>query len=198
MSVSIRCAVGDDAESVRGIYEPVVLDTAISFETLVPTASEMRGRIERTLDRLPWLVCEQDGKVLGYAYAGPHRAREAYQWSVEFSAFVHPTARRRGVGTGLYRSLAAIVRRQGYRNAYAGITLPNDGSLRLHESFGFRPVGVYSDVGFKNGQWHSVSWWQLRLSDSKDAPSSPLPLRVVQNLDDWPDLLSAGVDSVAS
>jgi phosphinothricin acetyltransferase len=133
MSVSIRCAAGDDAGSVRGIYEPVVLDTAISFETLVPTVSEMRGRIERTLDRLPWLVCEQEGKVLGYGYAGPHRAREAYQWSVEFSAFVHPTARRRGVGTGLYRSLAAIVRRQGYRNAYAGITLPNDGSLRLHE-----------------------------------------------------------------
>ena len=108
MRVSIRCATLEDAESVRAIYEPVVADSAVSFETRPPTVVEMRGRIEQTLERLPWLVCEQDGSVMGYAYAGPHRAREAYQWSVEFSAFVHPSARRRGIVIDL--SIAEDVR----------------------------------------------------------------------------------------
>ncbi len=94
------------------------------------------------------------------------------------------------------RCAAAIVRQQGYFNAHAGITLPNPGSIRLHQSLGFRSIGVYPKVGFKNGQWHSVSWWHLRLRESEQAPSPPVPLSVVQGTDEWPNLLSTGLDSV--
>ncbi len=182
---------GSDAEQIRSIYEPIVVDTAISFELRVPTIPEMRRRIEETLEHIPWLVYEQEGNVLGYAYAGSHRARAAYGWSVEFAAYVHVDARGRGVGKELYRSLAAVVRRQGYRNAYAGITLPNDGSVGLHRSLGFRSIGVFPDVGFKHGRWHSVGWWHLPLNESKQAPGPPVPLPVLRESPEWPGLLSA-------
>ena len=175
MSLSIRCATGTDAARVREIYAPIVTGTAISFEVEVPSVDQMRGRIEQTLEKFPWLVCERQREILGYAYATTHRARAAYGWSVEFATYVHADARRQGVGRELYRELVTVVRRQGYCNAYAGITLPNDGSVALHRSVGFRSIGVFPDVGFKHGKWHSVSWWHLPLTESKRVPDPPVP-----------------------
>ncbi|MEM6930338.1 MAG: N-acetyltransferase family protein, partial [Myxococcota bacterium] len=122
----------------------------------------------------PWQVLHDQGVVEAYAYASPHRAREAYQWSVEVSAYVAATARRRGHARRLYTVLFDLLALQGFAMAFAGITLPNDASVGLHESLGFEPVGVYPSVGFKHGSWHDVGWWSRPL---RRLPASPQPPR---------------------
>ena len=197
MKPSIRCATPDDAAQIQAIYEPLVAGTAHSFETDPPDASEMRRRIEETLIRYPWLVSDDDGKILGYAYASPHRSRAAYRWSVDLAVYVHAEARRRGIGKALYRSLAAIVAHQGYHNAFAGIALPNPASIRLHQSLGFRSIAVYPNVGFKQNAWHSVSWWHLPLREAEESPQEPQALAAVQLSKEWPELLAAGSSTLA-
>lgn len=188
----IRLADGDDAEHVQAIYAPVVRDTAISFETEIPDVQEMRQRILSTLEGLPWLVCEVDGKVLGYVYAGRHRARAAYQWAVEVSVYIHPDARRLGVGRALYSSLFQLLALQGFSNLFAGITLPNDGSVGIHERLGFQPIGVYKDVGYKFGSWHDVGWWQLPMIQS-DPPSDPKWLPEIAGSPEWDVAMGSGL-----
>lgn len=183
MTDHIRVAVPGDAEGVHAIYAPVVRDTAISFELEPPDVAAMAGRIAETLAEHPWLVCERAGAVAGYAYATTHRARPAYQWSVDVSVYVNPDARRGGVGRRLYTALFRLLALQGYRNAYAGIALPNAGSVGLHEAMGFRPVGVYRQVGFKLGAWHDVGWWQLQLGERVVPPPPPLPLAALADAD---------------
>jgi phosphinothricin acetyltransferase len=171
----IRVATGRDAAGIAAIYAPIVRDTAISFETEVPSPDEIGRRVADTLSRLPWLIAgEDDGSVTGYAYAAPHRARAAYRWCCEVSAYVRADRRRRGVARGLYVALLRILERQGYRNAYAGITLPNDASVGLHESLGFRPVGVYRRIGHKLGEWYDVGWWQRDLAPHDATPGEPI------------------------
>ncbi|MBI3635142.1 MAG: N-acetyltransferase [Candidatus Rokubacteria bacterium] len=145
----IRLATEQDAEAVQAIYAPIVARTAISFEVDPPSVAEMRDRIRTTLERFPWLVYEHEGRVVGYVYAGPHRARQAYQCKYS--------------------------RGQGYCRAYAGITLPNAGSVGLHEAVGFRPVGVYRGVGFKLDTWHDVGWWERELQPLRPSPPPPSP-----------------------
>jgi L-amino acid N-acyltransferase YncA len=164
-----------DAQAVREIYSPFVSDDATSFEIVVPDAAEVQHRIQAHCDRYPWLVFERDHTVLGYAYASDHRARQAYQWCVEVSVYVHPRAHRCGVGRALYTALLDLLRRQGYVNAYAGITLPNPSSIGLHESLGFVPVGVFRQIGFKFDRWHDVAWLHLRLREDPRPPSELLP-----------------------
>jgi L-amino acid N-acyltransferase YncA len=162
--MQIRDAGPADAEAVQAIYAPVVRDTAISFELEPPTVEEMRGRIVATTGSLPWLVAVDDaGAVIGYAYAGRHRERAAYQWSVDVSAYVHADHRGRGVGKALYERMFDLLAAAGYCQAFAGIALPNVASVALHESIGFAPLGVYRNVGFKNGAWRDVGWWQKEI-----------------------------------
>jgi len=165
MPLVIRLAAEHDAEQIQAIYALVVRGAAISFELEPPTVSQMRQRIIKTVERLPWVVCEQSGEILGYAYASPHRTRAAYQWSVDVSAYVHVHNSRSGVGHAAYDALFKILTIQGFYNAYAGITLPNPASVGLHESMGFNPVGVYRSVGYKLGSWHDVGWWHLVLRE---------------------------------
>jgi len=167
MTAMIRLAAPDDAPGVQAIYALVVRETAISFELEPPTIEEIRKRMVKTLERLPWLICEQDGDILGYVYASEHRSRPAYQWSVDVSVYVHENARRLGVGQALYRSLFSLLTLQGFYQTYAGITLPHQASVGLHESLGFQPVGVYRAVGYKLGAWHDVGWWQLTLQGAR-------------------------------
>ena len=168
---TIRFAAETDATQVLDIYAAIVENTAISFEEAPPSRPEMASRIRSTLERYPWLTCEEAGRVLGYAYATVFRSQPAYQWAVEVSAYVRPEVQRRGVANALYTSLFGILRIQGFINALAGITLPNDASVALHERFGFEPVGVLKDVGFKLMRWHDVEWWTLR------PPTTPGPAR---------------------
>jgi len=174
---TIRLATPADAAACLEIYRPMIEQTAISFETVVPTADEFAARIHTTLATHPWIVCEVDAAVTGYAYAGLHRGRTAYQWSTEVSLYVDEAHRRAGQGRVLYARLFDALRVQGFANAYAGITLPNPTSVGFHESMGFVPVGVFKCIGFKFGRWHDTGWWQLRLRED-DAPRPPrlLPL----------------------
>ena len=152
-----------DAEAVLAIYAPLVERTAISFEELAPTPDEMAARIESALATHEWLVAEIDGELAGYAYATGHRARAAYRFSVEVSAYVHEAHRGRGVGAALYRALFEALGERGFRAAFAGIALPNEPSVALHRSAGFEPIGTFAEVGWKLGAWHDVSWWRRRL-----------------------------------
>ena len=172
----IRLARPGDARGVHAIYAPIVRDTVISFELDAPSEEEMRGRIVDTLATHPWLVWEEEGRVAGYAYGSWHRERLAYQWSVDVSCYVHADFRRRGIGARLYRALLELLRAQGYFNAYAGIALPNAASVALHESVGFRAIGVYRGVGYKRGGWHDVGWWHCRLAPLAADPPAPRAL----------------------
>jgi L-amino acid N-acyltransferase YncA len=170
----LRLAVPGDGAQIAAIYRPFCLETAVSFETLAPNEATMRERISAAAERYPWLVAVSGtGEVLGYAYAGKHRERAAYRWSVDFTAYLAPAARGHGIGTALYAALVALCQTLGYYRAFAGITLPNEPSVGLHEKIGFRPIGIYRRVGFKLGQWHDVGWWSLDLLPEVDAPSEP-------------------------
>ncbi len=189
----IRLAQESDAEAIQQIYAPFVLHTAVSFETEPPGVDEMRSRILKILARLPWLVCESTGGVIGYAYASRHKERAAYGWSVDVTVYIHEDYRRHGVGKALYTSLLAVLRLQGFYNAYAGITLPNPGSVGLHEAMGFTPVGVYRAVGYKLGRWHDVGRWQLALRDRSTAPAPPADIASVAAGAEWDAAIRSGL-----
>lgn len=174
----IRLATADDGAALADIYAPAVVERTTSFETVPPDAAEMAARVQRVLARTPWLVAEdRRGDVVGYAYAGPHRGdRPAYQWSVEVSAYVRDRVHRGGVGRALYSALFDLLRLQGFRNAYAGITLPNPASEGFHRAMGFELVGVYERVGYKMGAWRDVAWSVLPLAPHDLDPDPPIPL----------------------
>jgi L-amino acid N-acyltransferase YncA len=158
-----------DADSVRdatacaAIYAPSVTDSVASLEEIAPDAAELARRMTEVQARYPWLVAELDGVIAGYAYASQHRARASYRWSADVTVYVSGAHHRRGVGRALYERLFPLLADQGYHEACAGITLPNDASVGLHESLGFRPVGVYRQIAFKFGTWRDVGWWQKTL-----------------------------------
>jgi L-amino acid N-acyltransferase YncA len=165
-----------DAPAVAAIYEPFCTSTAVSFETQAPTAATMAERIRRITEQYPWLVMEEDGAVCGYAYASRHRERAAYQWSAEVTVYVATSHQRSGVGRSLYSRLFELLVEQGYFKAFAGITLPNPGSVRLHETIGFLPIGVFQGIGYKLGAWHDVAWYQKQLRPEQPDPPPPIPI----------------------
>jgi len=162
-TLSIRSATLADAASVQAIYAPIVEHTVISFEEAPPSIAAMAKRIEETLQGYPYLVAERDGVVAGYAYASQHRARGAYRSSVDVTVYIAGNAQRSGVGRALYTRLLAELESRGFHAAFAGIALPNPGSVALHKAMGFTALGVYREVGRKFDQWHDVGWWQRLL-----------------------------------
>jgi phosphinothricin acetyltransferase len=159
-----------DGGPCAAIYAPYVERTAVSFDEQVPDAGEMAERIERYAASHAWLVAERDGEVVGYAYAYPFQARLAYRWTAGVSVYVGDGERGRGVGRALYSALFDRLRERGFRMVHAGITLPNDASVGLHEGFGFERVGVNREVGWKNGAWHDVAWLQMELAPAGEGP----------------------------
>jgi phosphinothricin acetyltransferase len=188
MPPAIRLATLDDAEPVQAIYAPYC-HTPISFESEPPSVADIRGRLAKVLAHFPWLIYEDDGEVLGYAYATPHRERAAYRWSVDTSVYVGQGRQRRGLGRALYTSLLAVLPLQGFINAYAGVTLPNPGSIGLHEAMGFQPVGVYRNVGFKCGSWHDVAWFERPLQPRPAEPPPPRRCEDVRHAAAWQEAL---------
>lgn len=192
MGPAVRLAAEGDAEAITDIYTPIVERTHISFETTPPSVEEMARRVRATVERLPWLVCKFDGRVVGYAYASTHNDRPAYRWGVDVSAYVDERWRRRSVARGLYESLVALLRLQGLYTAYAVIALPNQPSVSFHEALGFERVGVYRRAGFKNGEWHDVGHWERSLQPHETPPEPPKPLGELRNTDAYRDALEAG------
>lgn len=194
----MRLARDADAGPMLEIYAPLVRETAISFELEPPPLEEFRERVRRVLERTPWLVCDEGGDLWGYAYAGPFRARAAYQWAVETTVYVAATRRRKGVARALYTALLTGLRLAGYHRAYAGITLPNPASVATHERLGFEPVGVFKAAGFKLGRWHDVGFWQLALQEAALPPAPPRPFREVEATAEWKAALRAAEAGLGS
>jgi L-amino acid N-acyltransferase YncA len=156
-----------DADAIASIYDHYVAHTVVTFELDPVTADTMRSRIDEIAAlALPWHVVEDDGAVLGYAYATRWRARPAYRHSVETTVYLHPDATGRGLGRLLYGDLLDALRRDGYHTAIGGIALPNAASVALHEALGFVPVGEFREVGRKFGRWIDVGFWQRMLQDA--------------------------------
>jgi phosphinothricin acetyltransferase len=165
-----------DGAACAAIYAPYVSDSVASLEEDPPGAAEMTRRIEAVIASHPWLVAEEAGRILGYAYGSRHNARAAYRWATNAAVYVDDAHRGQGIGTALYEALLGLLGRQGLRIVCAGITLPNDASVALHESFGFRPVGIYPRIGFKQMRWWDVGWWELELRPPDgDPPPEPGP-----------------------
>jgi phosphinothricin acetyltransferase len=169
----IRLAQPSDAAGILDIYAPYIRDTSITFETEVPTIADFSKRIKSYLEHWPWLVYEENGMIGGYAYASRYRERTAYQWGVECSVYVHDDFHRKGIASDLYAKLFTILKAQGFTTVYAVINLPNDPSVALHESMGFRYFATYEKVGYKLGKWKNVGWWQLQLNEYVNEPIPP-------------------------
>jgi L-amino acid N-acyltransferase YncA len=169
-----RAATPDDAAAIAEIYAPFVTASAVSFEAEPPGEPAMRARIEAGGGLYPWLVGEAgDGTILGYAYAARFRERPAYRFAVETSVYLRSGAAGRGLGRGLYEPLLEMLESQGFTQAIAAITLPNEASVRLHEKLGFQRAGTYRQVGWKFGQWHDVGLWQRALAKTGTPPAEP-------------------------
>lgn len=171
----IRAAQAGDAAAVAAIYAPFVEGSAVSLEERAPTGAEMTERIAAGGALYPWLVAVEGERVVGYASATRFRPRRGYRFTVETSVYVARDAQRRGVARALYVRLFDLLTRQGFTQAVAAITLPNEVSVRLHEAFGFERAGVYRRVGRKLGQWWDVGLWQRSLAEAAEPPAEPLP-----------------------
>ena len=193
----IRRAAAGDAAALLDIYAPYIRETAITFEYDVPAAEEFAARIGDIARTHPYLVCERDGRPVGYAYAHNIRERAAYDWAAELSVYLAPAAQRQGAGTALYRCLIDLLAMQNLRILYGCVTLPNEKSERLHEKLGFAPVGVWHGAGWKFGRWHDVGWLEKRLGgDGAAQPVIPFPQldgqKIQECLDRYTEMLNNG------
>jgi L-amino acid N-acyltransferase YncA len=189
---TIRLATEQDSPAIAAIYAPFCDRNVVSFEYTAPTPEEMAGRI-RTISALwPWLVLDDAGTVAGYAYAGRHRERAAYRWAVDTAVYVADGYRGRGVGRSLYTALFGVLRLQGYFKACAGIAMPNQASVALHEAMGFTLVGVYRGIGYKMGSWHDVSWYEAVVQPERADPPTPRPVSDFVGNGAWRRILAEG------
>ncbi|WP_109125525.1 GNAT family N-acetyltransferase [Dyella sp. C11] len=185
----IRIALADDATAFHDIYTPSVLHGVETFETELPGVDAMRERVVTRLRQYPWIVWEEDGRVLAYAYASRFRERAAYDWIAETSIYVHPDARRRGIARRLYGAQLDAMRLQGINQAVGVITLPGQSSVTMHESMGFTPAGVWRSSGYKLGQWWDVGVWQLQLQAPENPPRPVVPFAALRETAEWAALL---------
>ncbi|MBR6807651.1 MAG: N-acetyltransferase [Clostridia bacterium] len=173
---TIRLAEPGDCEAILDIYKDYIIGTAITFETEIPSVAEFSQRISKILKCFPWLVCENDGHIIGYAYASKHRERAAYAWSVDFSVYIAPKYHRCRIATALYTCLIEILKLQGYQTACAAVTYPNEKSEAFHSFLEFKSIGVFENVGYKLGKWWDVQWFQRHLSEFSEAPKAILSI----------------------
>ena len=160
----IRFATKEDLPQILAIYAPYVTNTTASFEYEVPTEEEFTRRFETITAQFPWLVWEEDGQILGYAYGSAPFERAAYRWCAEVSIYLHPGIHGRGIGRQLYARLEEILTRQGYRVSYALITTENTGSVAFHEKLGYTYHSTFENCGYKMGRWLGVIWLQKWLN----------------------------------
>jgi L-amino acid N-acyltransferase YncA len=193
--VEVRMAAPSDAQGILDIYASHIRESFCTFESEVPSLEQFRQRIEKTIQTKPWVVCTINNVIAGYAYASVHRERAAYQWCCESSIYTNNDFKGRGIGRQLYKVLFAILKKQGYRNVYAGITLPNEASIKLHEKCGFTHFATYENIGYKLGEWKNVGWWKLRLNNYDPEPSPPLQFSEM-DLSGFEDVLSDAANHI--
>lgn len=186
----IRIAVEADVPAILSIYAPYILTTTYTFEYTVPSDEEFLQRFRDTTQQFPWLVWEEDGQILGYAYGSAPFARAAYRWCCEGSIYLRPQARGRGIGKKLYLALEAIFRMQGYRKAYAIITSENSDSLAFHRRLGYEHLAEFPECGFKHGRWLGVTWMEKTLKSDTIPSFFPTPWpSVMQDVEKFPNIL---------
>jgi len=168
----IRIAHDDDSSAIHAIYAPFVVSSAVTFETEVPSVEAMRQRVRTRLEHYPWLVWEENGQVLAYAYGGRSRERAAYDWIAETSIYVHADARRRGIARRLYGVLLDTLRVQGIHQVVGVITVPGEASVAAHEAMGFTAAGIWHNAGYKLGQWWDVGIWEKTLQPAANPPQA--------------------------
>lgn len=161
--MNIRPVADADVRRIREIYAPHILHSAVSFELDLPSEEDMLQRIRQYTLQYPWLVAEENGNVLGYAYASSYRERKAYRFCVETSVYIDPTAARKGMASLLYEKLFRELKEKGFTQAFALITQPNEASVSFHRSQGFESVALFESVGYKFDRWHDVLWMRKRI-----------------------------------
>ena len=171
----IRIALESDLERMLQIYSPYVENTTASFEYVPPSAEAFATRFRHITERFPWIVWEEDGLVLGYAYASAPFERAAYSWCCEPSIYLAPEAHRRGIGRKLYAALEEVLRRQGFRVSYAVVTGENQASIDFHEAVGYKFLAEFPKCGFKAGRWLSIVWLEKDLNSVEISSKMPLP-----------------------
>jgi len=197
MNPIIRLAEEQDVPGILEIYAPFILRTSVTFEETVPDEDLFWERIELIMTELPYLVCEIDGRIAGYAYASGYRSRASYRWTKEVSVYVHPDFHRKRVALALYTSLNEMVRYQGIADLLAIITMPNVPSVAFHEHLGYRKCGEFSKVGYKLNEWQNVGWFELFLQDENAAPKDwILPLDEITGLPIFQEAIQMGLDKL--
>lgn len=185
----IRLTTSDDVKDILDIYAPFITDTTTTFEYEVPSEKEMADRIAKYQLKGPWLSAVDGEKVIGYAYASEHRSRDAYQWSIELSVYIHTDYRGIGLATRLYECALEILHQQGYCSVFAGITQPNPASDAFHKSLGFQLIGTYSNVGFKHNKWCDVKWYERSLNKFNMVPKPIIDLKTLKDSGRLADIL---------
>jgi phosphinothricin acetyltransferase len=197
MNATIRLAERRDVAGILEIYAPFILHTAVTFEEIVPDEESFWKRIQEIMEELPYLVCEIDGRIAGYAYASAYRSRASYRWTKEVSVYVHPDFHRKKIADALYTSLNELVRYQGIADLLAIITMPNIPSVAFHEHFGYVKCGEFSKVGYKLDEWQNVGWFELFLQDESQAPREKiLRLTEITDLAIFKEALQKGLDKL--
>lgn len=186
---TIRFATIEDAEAILAIYAEYIVNTGVTFEIEVPTIEQFRERMRGITEQFPWLVCEVDGEIVGYAYGSKHGERAAYRWSADLSVYINEKFHRRGIASALYRVVMELLRLQGYYTVYAGVSTPNEKSEAFHTAFGFRRLGEFKNVGYKLGMWRGVAWYEMPLAEYVAEPVETTAIGEIRMQTDCAELL---------
>lgn len=178
---NIRLITPADAEAALKVYAPYVLHTANTFEYEIPSVDDFRTKIEKITAQYPWLICECDGEIIGYAYGSTHRDRAAYQWSPESTVYISDKYHRKGIARVLYNTLFALLKQQGYINVFASVLVTNVNSVEFHRAYGFEEIGLFKNIGYKLDEWHTNLWLQYTLQEHVIDPPVPIPITKMLN-----------------
>jgi len=192
----IRLATPDDSAVLLDIYAPFVMDTVVSFEYETPTVVEFSSRIANITVKYPWLLCEIDGRIAGYAYASQFSQRAAYDWSVDASVYIHRDYYRKKIGAALYHCLFDLLKLQGFYSVYAVITGANQRSIDFHQSLGFKPAGFYPNVGYKFNQWQDVQWLVLPINDYSKPPQKSKSVAEIKGTPEFNAIISKALEII--
>ena len=196
--VNIRLAdPSRDARQVAAIYYPYVINTHITFEYAPPNGSVIASRMKSQQEKFPWLVCEHERELMGFAYGSSFRSQQAYDWSVETTIYVREAAHNLGIGSALYETLIKCLRLQGYMSAVGVIALPNAPSVSLHNKFGYKEIGILPDAGYKPGSWYDVAIWRLKLNEASPTPEKIISIEHITNTLDFAKILATGSSKIA-